>query len=75
MPKPRKPLRIGYAPPTKKGWYAYSHAGQDFEAVYLDDAALQNAQDRYDVSRKLDIPFVDVWSRRMLKKRERGARL
>ena len=71
MPKPRKPLRLTYQPPTRTGWYAYRHLDGELEAVYLQQKDLQDAQGRYDVCTLLDLEFVDVWSTRKLKKRER----
>lgn len=70
MPKVRNVLRTTHKPPTKPGWYAYSHDGGKFEAVYLGTQDVQNAQDRYEVCLALDLPFVDIWSTRKLKKRE-----
>ena len=71
MPKPRKPLRLTYNPPTRPGWYAYRHCEGELEAVKLTQDDVDNAQGRFEVSLLLDIPFVDVWSTRKLKKRER----
>lgn len=71
MPKPRKPLRLTYNPPTKRGWYAYSHVGGEFEAVYLTERELDDAQSRFYLCTALDIAYADVWSTRKLKKRER----
>lgn len=72
MPRPRKIIRTTYEPPTKEGWYAYSHADGPFRVFYLNKESLESAKERYDVCKALGLPFVDVWSTRRLKKRERS---
>lgn len=72
MPKPRKPLRATYTPPSRTGWYGYQHAGNNPEAIYLDEDGLTNAQSRFQTAIALNIPPADIWSTRKLKKRERG---
>ena len=73
MAKPRKPLRLTFYPPTTQGWYAYSHNGGPFEAIYLDEEGIENAVDRFLIAQFVELEPVDLWSTRRLKKRERGA--
>ena len=73
MPKPRKTLRLTYRPPSTRGWYAYSHDGSPFQAIYLDEEGIENAVGRFLISQFVGLEPVDVWSTRRLKNRGRGA--
>lgn len=73
MPKPRKPIFVSHVPPSKPGWYAVAECWEDdYFAVQLNKAQVEEARKRYELCLAVDLVPSELWSKRRLRKRERG---